>query len=233
MSRRFRILIVDDDPDVTDILDMMLSKHGFDTIKVTSGSAGLRAAYQHHPDAILLDIMMPQMNGIEVCERLRDMTDVPIIFVTAKTGSEDLRKGFCAGGDDYITKPLNTHEVLYRLRACLRRTQKHDAEFDNILFPFDNVMLDGNRHELVVNDQAIHLAPKEFAILHLLMRYTGKVLPPDMILLNVWGSERVGDPNLVKQYIYRLRQKIEATPNVPQLIHTVWGEGYYFDIEPQ
>lgn len=232
MPQRFRLLIVDDDPEIVDLLAPMLDEHGFETIKAHNGAAGLRAAYKHRPDAILLDIMMPDMDGIEVCERLRDMTDVPIIFITAKKSSDDLKKGFAAGGDDYITKPFNAHEVLYRLRAAIRRAGKRSAQFENILFPFDNVMLDGNRHELVVNGEVIHLAPKEFAILHLLMSYTGKMLTPDMILLNVWGSERVGDPNLIKQYIYRLRQKIEDKANIPQLIHTVWGEGYYFDIEP-
>ncbi len=232
MSQRFHVLVVDDDPEIVDLLAMMLSQHGFEFVKAYDGAKGLRAAYEHRPDAILLDIMMPNMDGVEVCKRLRDMTNVPILFITAKKDQEDLQRGFAAGGDDYITKPFDPEEVLYRLRAAMRRAGERSPQFENVLFPFDNVMLDGNRHDLVVNGEVLHLAPKEFAILRLLMQYTGKILTPDRMLLKIWGAERVGDPNLVKQYIYRLRRKFAQKPGIPQLIHTVWGEGYYFDTEP-
>jgi two-component system KDP operon response regulator KdpE len=232
MANLPRILIIDDDAEIRDILEVMLSKHSFRVLTATSSLEGLQKAYQYHPKAILLDIMMPEMDGLETCRRLREMTDIPIIFITARNRTVDLEAGFAAGADDYITKPFTEAEVRYRLQACLRRAQGADTIEDEFLFPLKDVMLDGNRHELILNGHTVRLAPQEFEVLRVLLRHPGKVVTPDTILLHVWGAEHLGNTELVKQYIYRLRQKIETEPENPHYLHTVWGEGYYFDFDP-
>ena len=229
MRRRFRILIVDDSSDVLTVLKAMLEAEGFDVVVARDALSGLRAAYQDHPDAILLDVMMPDMDGFEACRRLREMTDVPIIFVTAKSSIENIVQGLSLGADDYVVKPFERSELISRLSACLRRTGERTDEGGDYLFPAESVVLDCDRHELVVGTRTVYLTPKEFDVLRLLVRHVGKVLSTNAILTRVWGPDWIGEPDLVKQYIYRLRQKIEPDPSSPRYLHTVRGGGYYFD----
>ncbi len=231
LQRRFHILAIDDQPEVLKMLRLMLTAEGFQVTTEQDPIGGLRAAYQHHPDAILLDIMMPDVDGFEICRRLRELTDVPIIFVTAKGTIEDVVRGFSVGADDYVVKPFNPNELVSRLLACLRRSGEQAEEGAEILFPLPSVVLDCGRHELVIDNRTIYLTPKEFQVLRLLVRHAGKVLTTDAILAQVWGSEMIGEPDLVKQYIYRLRRKIETDSAAPQYLHTVHGVGYYFDAE--
>ncbi len=231
MRRQFRVLVVDDDPDVAKILKATLTSEGFDVVVAQDALSALRAAYESHPDAILLDVMMPEMDGFEACRRLREMTDVPIIFVTAKGTIKDIVRGLSIGADDYVVKPFDRAELISRLTACLRRSGERTAEESDFLFPASSIMLDCDRHELVIGNQTVYLTPKEFEVLRFLTRHAGKVLSTDAILTRVWGPEWIGEPDLVKQYIYRLRQKIEPDPGSPQYLHTVRGEGYYFDAE--
>lgn len=229
MRRRFRILVVDDSSDVLTVLEAMLEAEGFDVVVARDALSGLRAAYQDHPDAILLDVMMPDMDGFEACRRLREMTDVPIIFVTAKSSIENIVQGLSLGADDYVIKPFERSELISRLSACLRRTGERTDEGGDYLFPAESVVLDCDRHELVVGTRTVYLTPKEFDVLRLLVRHVGKVLSTNAILTRVWGPDWIGEPDLVKQYIYRLRQKIEPDPSSPRYLHTVRGGGYYFD----
>jgi DNA-binding response OmpR family regulator len=231
MQLQFRVLVIEDEPDMLEMLQLMLTAEGFDVVVAKDALAGLRAAYQTHPDAILLDVMMPDMDGFEACRRLREMTDVPIIFVTGKaTTMDDIVKGFSLGADDYLTKPFNRSELISRLNARLRRSGERTDNDVEYISPAASVILNCSRHELVIDTRSIYLGPKEFEVIRLLVRPAGKVLSRDAILAQVWGPERVGEPDLVKQYIYRLRQKIEPNPNDPQYIHSVRGEGYYFDV---
>jgi DNA-binding response OmpR family regulator len=229
MRRRFRLLVIDDEPDMLGMLQRLLSREGFDVIAAQDALTGLRAAYQTHPDAILLDIMMPDVDGFETCRRLREMTDVPIIFVTAKGLIEDVVRGLRLGADDYVVKPFECSELVSRVMACLRRAGERPEDKSDFLFPAASVVLDCGRHEMVIGDRTVYLAPKEFEVLRLLVRYAGKVLSADAILNSVWGPEWIGEKDLVKQYVYRVRQKIESDPSAPEYIHTVRGEGYYFD----
>ncbi len=231
MRRRFRVLVVDDQPDVLALLKAMLNAEGFDVVLARDALSGLRMAYQEHPDAILLDVMMPDMDGFEACRRLREMTEVPIIFVTAKGTIEDIVKGLSLGADDYVVKPFERSELISRLAACLRRAGERANERADYLFPNDSVVLDCDRHELVIENRTVYLTPREFEVLRLLIRHAGKVLSTDAILTRVWGPDWIGEPDLVKQYIYRLRQKIEPDPGSPQYLHTVRGGGYYFDTD--
>jgi DNA-binding response OmpR family regulator len=231
MRRQFRVLVVDDQPDVLAMLQAMLTAEGFDVEVARDALSGIRVAYQTRPDAILLDVMMPTVDGFEACRRLREMTDVPIIFVTAKGTIEDIVKGLSLGADDYVVKPFERSELVSRLVACLRRSGERTDEGGDLLFPAASIMLDSDRHELMIGSQTVYLTPKEFEVLRLMIRHAGKVLSTDAILTRVWGPEWIGEPDLVKQYIYRLRRKIESDPRSPQHLHTVRGGGYYFDAE--
>ena len=229
MARKLRVLVIDNESEMVEMLKLTLTAAGFEVIPALDGPSGLRAAYQHRPDAILLDIMMPGMDGFEVCRRMRDLTDVPIIFVTARVNIEDIVAGFAAGADDYLVKPFHQAELLARLKTALRRSAEHRAEGEQMVFPSPSMMLDCDRHELEIGGRKVYLTPIEFKVLRLLMQHAGRVLSADAILTRVWGPEYIGEPDLVKQYIYRLRRKIEPDPDAPRYIHTVRGEGYYFE----
>jgi len=229
MNRRFSVLVVDDDASVLTMLRIMLTQKGFDVIAAQDALTGLRSAYETHPDAILLDVMMPKMDGFEACRRLREFTDVPIIFVTAKGTIEDIVHGLSLGADDYLVKPFNHAELTSRLTTCLRRGTKQAEDESNSLFPAASMTLDRDRHEMLIGNRTVYLTPKEFEVLRLMIHHTGKVLSVDTILTKVWGSTWVGEPDLVKQYIYRLRQKIEQDPEAPRYLRTIRGEGYCFE----
>ena len=231
MKQQFRILVIEDNQDILSLVEIMLTKEGFEVIKASNALDGLRAAYQMHPDAVILDVMMPGMDGFETCRRLREMTDVPVLLVTGKaTETEDVVRGFSVGADDYITKPYHSSELVSRLYARLRNSTESRADGTALLSPDASILLNLDRHELVLDGKSIYLPPKEFKVLQALLRHPGQVLSVDAILAQVWGSERIGEPDLVKQYIYRLRKKIEPDANSPQYIHSVRGEGYYFEI---
>jgi DNA-binding response OmpR family regulator len=169
------------------------------------------------------------MNGFDTCRRLREMTDVPIIFVTARGLIEDVVRGLSSGADDYVVKPFECSELASRVMACLRRASERNEDKTDFIFPATSIVLDCGRHELMIDNRMVYLAPKEFEVLRMLAKYAGRVLSADAILNSVWGPEWVGEKDLLKQYIYRLRQKIEIDPDAPRYLHTVRGEGYYFD----
>ena len=226
-----QILVIEDDADVREMLRLILVKHGFKVLMAPDGLSGLRTAYQHRPDAVILDVMMPGMDGYEACQRLREMTDIPILILTGqRTATEDVVKGFELGADQYVAKPFKTPELISRLKACLRRVTASPERDDRYLFPASSVMLDCGRHELKIDDEVFALSPSEFEVLRLLVRHAGRILSQEAILLQAWGPEHIGDTDLVKQYIYQLRQKIEPDPGAPKFIHTVRGEGYYFSV---
>mgnify|MGYP006305775337 CR=1 FL=1 len=231
MRNKATVLVIDDEKDALKMLHILLDGEGYDVVLANGAEPGLHSAYRTHPDVILLDVMMPGMDGFEVCRRLREMTAAPIIFVTAKGTIENIVQGFSAGGDDYIVKPYDFSELLCRLQVALRRGNDRDDITPDVLFSDNSVVLHLDRHELEINGRVVHLTPKEFEVLRLLIRHAGKVLSHDAILAQIWGFERMGDLDLIKQYIYRLRQKIEKDPESPTYIHTVWGEGYYFDLK--
>jgi len=230
MPHNLRILVIEDDPEVRDLLELTLGAEEFEVITASDVASGLRAAYQQHPDAIILDVMLPAVDGFEGCRRLREMTSVPILFLTGKaTTTEDIVRGLSLGADDYITKPFSRAELISRLKAALRRAGDTPEGEATRLFPTPNVVLDCDRHELTIDDRTIYLCPLEFRVLELLVRHAGRVLSHDAILAQVWGPERIGESFLVRQYIYQLRQKVESDASAQQYIHAVRGEGYYFE----
>jgi DNA-binding response OmpR family regulator len=231
MKHVFRILVIDDNAELLELVQQMLSMEGFEVVTAQDPVSGLRAVYQSHPDAILLDIMMPDMDGYEVCRRIRELTDVPVLLFTGKaTGADDVVRGFAVGADDYIVKPFRPSELVSRLYARLRTSNESRSSGYGYLSPDASIMLNVDRRELVIRGQSIYLPPKEFRLLQLLVRHPGQVFTANAILVQVWGPERMGDTDLVKQCVYRLRKKIEPDPNAPKYIHSVRGEGYYFEV---
>ncbi|MBN1179319.1 MAG: response regulator transcription factor [Anaerolineae bacterium] len=226
-----RILVIDDEHEFLELLQVILENQGFDVVTTTDPLAGLRLAYQARPDLILLDVMMPDVDGFEVCRRLRDITEVPIIFVTAKSALEDIVHGLSLGADDYVIKPFAQAELISRIRANLRTESEATKPSGDVLFPAESMILDCGRRELTIGSRKVYLRPKEFEVLRLLVHHAGKVLSTDAILLQVWGAARLGEVHLVKQYVYRLRYKIESDPDAPRYIKTARNYGYYFDAE--
>jgi len=229
MWQPWRILVIEDDPNVLTMIRFMLTKQGFDVVTASSALSGLRTAYQTRPHAIILDVMMPKMDGFEACRRLRELTNAPILFLTGKaTSPDDVVRGLDLGADEYMTKPFKSAELLSRLRVCLRRADVAQNGNPKYLYPTPSTILDCGRHELTVRDRKIHLCPKEFEVLKFLIRHAGRVLTRDAILHRVWGPDRVGDPRLVKQYVYQLRKKIEVDHQKPHYIQSIPSAGYYF-----
>ena len=230
MPQSLRILVIEDEPEVRDLLELTLGAEEFEVITASDVASGLRAAYQQHPDAIILDVMLPAVDGFEGCRRLREMTSVPILFLTGKaTTTDDIVRGLSLGADDYIAKPFSRAELISRLKAALRRSADIPEGEATRLFPTPTVVLDCDRHELTIDDRTIYLCPLEFRVLEILIRHAGRVLSHDAILAQVWGPERIGESFLVRQYIYQLRRKVESDPGAPEYIHAVRGEGYYFE----
>ena len=231
MKQQFRVLVIDDNREILEMMEFMLSDEGFEVVSAVDPVSGLRAVYREHPDAVVLDVMMPQMDGFEVCRRIRELTDVPVLLYSGKAQEpEDVVRGFSVGADDYLVKPFRPLELISRLYARLRSNHEARAEQKTYLSPDASVILNADRRELVLKGQTVYLPPKEFKVLEMLLRHPGQVITTSAILSQVWGPERMGQTDLVKQCVYRLRKKVEPDPSSPRYIHSVRGEGYYFEI---
>jgi DNA-binding response OmpR family regulator len=226
------VLIIDDDTLLCEALRLMLSKMDFEVEVANDAITGLRTAYAFKPDVILLDIMMPSMDGWQTCQRFREMSDVPIIMLTALDSQENVVKGLDLGADDYIVKPVVANELAARIRAVLRRTSRSNATSNGNgrepIFKQDNLVIDFDKYEVMVEDERVDLTPTEFKLLSVLARYKGRVLPHEFLLTEVWGPEYVGEIDYLRLYISYLRRKLEKNKSKPSLIHNEWGIGYRF-----
>lgn len=219
-----RILAVDDEPSLTELLSMAMRYEGWQVATAASGSEAVRVARETRPDAIVLDIMLPDFDGLEVMRRIRtDLPDVPVIFLTAKDAVTDRISGLTAGGDDYVTKPFSLEEVIARLRGLLRRSGAAQSRNDSLLVVGD-LTLDEDSHEVTRAGEQIHLTATEFELLRYLMRNPRRVLSKAQILDRVWNYDFGGQANVVELYISYLRKKIDA--NREPMIHTMRGAGY-------
>jgi DNA-binding response OmpR family regulator len=223
-----KILLIDDSQEMTWLLKRALARDDYEVEVAHSGNEGLRQAYAFQPDLILLDIMMPGMDGWEVLHRLREFSDVPVIMLTAVGGADKTVMGLDIGADDYITKPFEIEELKARVRAILRRASLPSSEESRPLrFGGGDLVIDPSSHRVTAGGNLIDLTPTEYKLLLYLAYNAGYVLSADQILANVWGPGYEDSPTNVKVYIRRLRQKIEADPNDPRYILTQWGVGYY------
>ncbi|HET7762302.1 MAG TPA: response regulator transcription factor [Phycicoccus sp.] len=219
-----RVLVVDDEPNLTELLSMALRYEGWEVRTAGSGTAAVRTAKDFAPDAVVLDMMLPDFDGLEVMRRMRgDDPNVPVLFLTAKDAVEDRVAGLTAGGDDYVTKPFSLEEVVARLRALMRRTAITAADGGSLLVVGD-LTLDEDSHEVTRGGVEVQLTATEFELLRYLMRNPKRVLSKAQILDRVWNYDFGGQANVVELYISYLRKKIDAgrTP----MIHTMRGVGY-------
>lgn len=227
-SMAVKILLIDDSQEMTWLLKRAFARDDYEVEVAHNGNEGLRQAYAFQPDLILLDIMMPGMDGWEVLHRLREFSDVPVIMLTAVGGADKMVMGLDTGADDYITKPFEIEELKARVRAILRRASLPSSEESRALrFGGGELVIDPASHRVTVRGAVIDLTPTEYRLLLCLAYNAGHVLSADQILGNVWGPGYEDSPTNVKVYIRRLRQKIEADPNDPRYILTQWGVGYY------
>jgi len=223
------VLVIDDEIQSLEILSMHLEADGYRVMTATSGIEGLRLAFDHQPDAVILDIRMPGMDGREVATRMRDISDAVIIFATVVTESEVTVRALQEGADDYVTKPIEYRILSARLEAHLRRRARGDSIVPAVGPTVTPWKIDEERREVVIDDRQIKLSPKEFEVFQLFMQHPDQVLSAEEILAEAWGPEYLGDQDLVKQFVYRLRSKLELDPSNPEIIVTVRGAGYSFD----
>jgi two-component system KDP operon response regulator KdpE len=222
-----KILIVDDEEDTVHLISMLLEKRGFETIKAFSAEDALRKAYRHQPDLALLDIMMPDMDGWEICKRIREMSDVPIIFLTARSDVKDVVRGLEMGADDYVTKPYDNDELVARVRAHLRRSPRPNMS-EELVFDEGEFRINFMNREVWVRNELKHLTPKEFNLLAVLVRNAGRVVTRTELVTQAWGEEYSDAIDSLKLYIHYLRQKVETNPQQPDYIVTSRGVGYRF-----
>ena len=221
------VLVIDDDVTLLGLLAQHLSRAAYHVVTAVSGSAGLQMFYDHHPDLVILDIMMPKIDGWAVCERIRETSDVPIIMLTAKSEEQDRLRGFRLGVDDYVVKPFSSAELVARVGAILARTRRALPETHTTPIVRGEIVIDLAAQRVTRGSQPIRLSPTEFRLLAALAEQPGHTVSPKELLVRVWGSEYADDVGNVKRYIHYLRQKLEADVEHPQLILTERGFGYY------
>jgi two-component system KDP operon response regulator KdpE len=222
-----KILVIDDEEPTAQLIELLLKRRDFEVIKAYRAEEGLRQAYRHQPDLVLLDIMMPDMDGWEVCKRLREMSDVPIIFLTARGETRDVVKGLEMGADDYVVKPYDNDELVARVRAHLRRSPRPSIS-DELVFDGGDFRINFMNREVYVRNEIKHLTPKEFNLLGVLVRNAGRVVTRTELVTQAWGEEYGDAIDSLKLYIHYLRQKLEKTPTQPDYILTSRGVGYRF-----
>ena len=223
-----KVLIVEDEQSIVDILSFNLTKEGYDTIEALDGPTGLQLALEQNPDLVLLDLMIPKISGMDVMQHIRKSSVVPLIILSAKDTESDKTLGLGLGADDYITKPFSVAEVLARIRAALRRTNQYDQAADSgasVLTAGDLVM-NLSDHTLTKRGETVDLTAKEFEILKLLLKNPKKVYTKEQIYSLVWKDAYYGDENAVNVHMSRLRNKIEDDSRKPRYVVTVWGIGY-------
>ena len=224
-----RLLVVDDEPNILDLLAESLRYAGFDVTTAADGHAAVAAAQSQRPDLVVLDVMMPGIDGFEVVRRLRaDGIRVPVLFLTARDAKEDTITGLTVGGDDYVTKPFSLGEVVARIRALLRRSGYVAEVSADTGLTFADIELDEDAHEVHKAGEYVELSPTEFKLLRYFMENPGRVLSKSQILDHVWDYDFGGEANVVETYVSYLRRKVDTTE--PRLLHTVRGVGYVLRI---
>ncbi len=221
------ILIVDDDEDIREVISLYLEKQGYQVISAWDGNQAIKCALTDNPDLIILDMMLPGLDGIEVCQELRKNLATPIIFLSCKGAPLDKSMGLTAGGDDYMSKPFDALELMARVKAHLRRNRMLQGSYTsgNIL-RFPGLTIDLTSYSVIVNEQLVDLSPKEFQLLALLAQKPNTVFSSDDLFQTLWGTESLGDHRTVMVHISNIRKKIEQNPGNPTFIQTVKGIGY-------
>jgi two-component system alkaline phosphatase synthesis response regulator PhoP len=225
-----KILVIDDEPSIVNLINAYLKPEGYEVFTASDGNAGFKAARTFKPDLIILDLMLPGIDGLELLTRLRRESNVYVILLTAKTEETDRVIGLSIGADDYVTKPFSPRELVARVKAALRRIQiGSNSSQENPVLTFKRVRIDSGARIAAVNDQPVELTAIEFDLLHALAENRGRVLSREQLLEKVWGGEYFGEMRVVDVHLGHLRQKLGED----NLITTVRGVGYRFEDEPQ
>jgi len=226
-----KVLVVDDEKNIVDIVVFNLKKEGYEAIAAYDGEEGCKKAFEEDPDIILLDIMMPKMDGFEVCKKIREKKDTPIIMLTARAEEVDKVLGLELGADDYVTKPFGVRELMARIKANIRRKDQTDESTNENVVAYGDILIDSKRYEVKRNDEFINLTRREFDLIKFLAAQRGQVFSREILLEKVWGYEYFGDVRTVDVTVRRLRSKIEENPEFPKYILTKRGVGYFFSEE--
>lgn len=231
-----KVLVIEDEPSIVTLLQYNLNKAGFHVITASDGEEGLNKALTENPDFILLDLMMPKMDGLDVCKELRlRHIDTPILMLTAKDDEFDKVLGLELGADDYLTKPFSPREVVARVKAILRRTSKTSSaekQEDSSKIQIGELVISPDQYEVYMNGEALEFTPKEFELLVYMAKNKGRVLTRDQLLNAVWNYDFVGDTRIVDVHVSHLREKIEKNSKKPLYIKTIRGMGYKLE-EPK
>ena len=231
--KTYRILVVDDEVDIVDFIGDYLTGEGYEVIKAYDGVEALNKMRQNLPDLVVLDIMLPGLDGFEVCKQIRADSTIPILMVTAKDTDVDKIVGLEIGADDYIPKPFNPRELVARVKAILRRTYRQDYQphSQTVILEYKDLSIDTQRRRVTIENRLLELTVKEFDLLLFLMQNPGHVYSRDHLLDSVWGQDSFVGARTVDVHIRRLREQIETDASQPQYIKTVWGVGYKFTDE--
>lgn len=222
------ILFADDEIDIQQVLHLVLEEQGIQVFFARNGIEALELWHKKPVDLVILDVMMPEMDGLEVCQQIRKESDVPIIMLTARGREEEIVEGFNVGADDYLLKPVRPRELVARINAIMRRSIGRGRDLRKRL-TFENLSLDLEARRVTYKDRFIQMSPTEFQLLKYLMQNAGVILSKEELLRNVWGyPDSTGGMNLIEATVRRLRKKVEKDPSSPRLIQTVWGAGYRF-----
>ena len=224
-----RVLIIDDDADLRQLASMLFKKAGAQVFTAQDGLDGFSKLFTCNPSLVILDVVMPEVNGFEICQRIRKVSDIPIIILTSLNHEKDMLQGLESGADDFLAKPFSAEVLIARAKTILRRSNKTTPPSTNYDFNHGRLSIDIDRRQVLVDQKRLKLSPLEFRLLVYLARHAGKVLTFDHILANVWGSEYTGSMDYVHVYVSHLRNKIEENPKDPRYIRTVHGIGYMFE----
>ncbi|GMK38887.1 DNA-binding response regulator [Paenibacillus sp. CCS19] len=230
MSRR-TIMLVDDEKEIIKLMEIYLQNEGYVLLKASDGVEALEILERHSVDLIIMDVMMPRMDGMEACMRIRETRELPIILLSAKNQDIDKISGLSLGADDYVTKPFNPLELIARVKSHLRRYKQfgRSPDADNSLIEIDDLSINIATHKVTIDGEEVKLTPREFAILQLMASNRGIVFSMDRIYQEVWNEPFMESRNTVMVHIRKLREKIEPDPRSPRYIKTVWGIGYKID----
>ncbi len=220
-----KIVLIDDDRSLHLLLGKYLEQQNYQVSHAYDGQEGLQILHQEHGDLVVLDVMMPRLDGWKTLEHIREVSDIPVILLTARDTEMDKLQGFHLGSDDYITKPFSFAELTARIDAVLRRATHQYNTTDKIL-SIGDLVLDPTQHIVRLKDQLIELTPSEFKLLEVMMREPGRIFTKEQLVTRVWGDEYATETGYIRRYIWHLRSKIEPDPNAPQYIHTEHGVGY-------
>src|SRR2546421_11937941 len=234
-AKKTTVVAADDDPQLLRLVTRNLQLEGYDVIAVSDGQQALTQIEQQVPNLVLLDVMMPKMDGFTVCHRVREFSTVPIIIVTARGQDQDKVRGLDLGADDYLTKPFSVDELLARVRAVLRRTQfsvKENVQGLQTTMTTGELTIDFSQHLVALAGREVALTPTEFSILAYLAQNAGRIVTQDLLLEHVWGSEYLGESHMLQVNVNRLRRKIDADPTHPRYILTKVGIGYLLAAQP-